>query len=75
MVKETTSKTKDYRAELQIRSRRRAAEKPWVSAAVSPSRGAVVPVSQPRWWSENPPMPNAAAAAELLKEKLGKAGA
>lgn len=70
MVKETTSKTKDYRAELQISRKRRAVEEAWAGAAVSLSHGAVVLMSQPWCSSENPPMPNA-SAAELLKRNLG----
>lgn len=73
MVKETTSKTKHNRAELQISRQRRDVEQPWVCAAVSPSHRAVVPVSQPRRCSENPPMPNA-SAAELLKRNLWRPG-
>lgn len=73
MDRETPSKTKGYRAELQVCNQGRAVEKPWVCAAVGSSRGAAGPVSQPQWWAENPLMPNA-SAAELLRERLGKAG-
>lgn len=77
MVKETTSKTKDYRAELQIPSQRRAVEKPRVRVAVSPSRGAAVPVRQPALCRKSPDAKCfcCRAAEGETRETWGKAGA